>query len=200
MVHYRQLWRGRRRSTNSEPATSRSEPLTGTDLLVYSQTHLNKAARQLNERPRKTLAFETPAVSLTPVLRRPVEPAGVKRTRNDRFGSLGRYRTTAGNSDLAIPLAVAQKVRLTNLTHLTPRLTEGCFVLSTTQLEAEFVGKIEPAGLARANTGLKEISGSQRAIKKVLRFDGRALSSFDLGISEPRIGTNCVRTTARYAQ
>jgi IS30 family transposase len=33
----------------------------GDDLSVYSQAHLNKMARQLNERPRKTLGFETPA-------------------------------------------------------------------------------------------------------------------------------------------
>jgi hypothetical protein len=33
----------------------------GTNLSVYSQTHLNEVARQLNERPRKTLGFETPA-------------------------------------------------------------------------------------------------------------------------------------------
>jgi IS30 family transposase len=28
---------------------------------VYSQAYLNKVARQLNERPRKTLQFKTPA-------------------------------------------------------------------------------------------------------------------------------------------
>jgi IS30 family transposase len=32
-----------------------------TDLSVCSQAHRNKVARQLNERPRKTLGFEIPA-------------------------------------------------------------------------------------------------------------------------------------------
>jgi len=32
-----------------------------TDLPVYSQAHLNKVPHLLNERPRKTLGFETPA-------------------------------------------------------------------------------------------------------------------------------------------
>jgi IS30 family transposase len=40
----------------------------GTDLSRYSQAHLNKIALRLNQRPRKTLAFETPADRLRAVL------------------------------------------------------------------------------------------------------------------------------------
>ena len=48
-------------------------------LSAHSQAYLNKVARQLNERPRETLQFETQQRDLTPVLRRPVEPARQKR-------------------------------------------------------------------------------------------------------------------------
>jgi len=40
----------------------------GTDLAGYSQSYLNKIALRLNQRPRKTLGFETPADKLAAVL------------------------------------------------------------------------------------------------------------------------------------
>ena len=40
----------------------------GTNLSTFSQAHLNKIARRLNQRPRKTLGFETPADRLNAVL------------------------------------------------------------------------------------------------------------------------------------
>jgi IS30 family transposase len=40
----------------------------GTDLSTFSQAHLNKIALHLNQRPRKTLGFETPADRLNAVL------------------------------------------------------------------------------------------------------------------------------------
>jgi len=40
----------------------------GTDLSRYSQAALNRIARELNERPRKTLGFETPAAKLAAIV------------------------------------------------------------------------------------------------------------------------------------
>jgi IS30 family transposase len=40
----------------------------GTDLSPFSQAYLNKIAQRLNQRPRKTLGFETPADRLQRVL------------------------------------------------------------------------------------------------------------------------------------
>ena len=40
----------------------------GTDLSRFSQDYLNSIARRLNQRPRKTLGFETPADRLQAVL------------------------------------------------------------------------------------------------------------------------------------
>jgi len=51
----------------------------GTDFLSNSPAHLNYGARQLKERPYKTLEFESRQSGLTQVLHRPVEPASVKR-------------------------------------------------------------------------------------------------------------------------
>jgi IS30 family transposase len=52
----------------------------GTDLSVYSQAHLNKVARQLNERHGRRCNSRRQQRDLTPVLHRPVELAPCKRT------------------------------------------------------------------------------------------------------------------------
>jgi len=41
----------------------------GIDLRDFSQSDLNAIARRLNERPRKTLGFQTPAAMLEELLR-----------------------------------------------------------------------------------------------------------------------------------
>jgi predicted DNA-binding transcriptional regulator AlpA len=59
-----------RRWTSGRPSTAdaqgsngllRQYPPKGIDISGYSQAKLNAVARQLNERPRKTLGFQTPA-------------------------------------------------------------------------------------------------------------------------------------------
>jgi IS30 family transposase len=59
----------------------------GTDLSGYSQSYLNKIALRLNQRPRKTLGFETPADRLRAVLHRSVELTAISR-RSPSFLSL----------------------------------------------------------------------------------------------------------------
>ena len=52
----------------------------GTDLSAISQEQLDQVELLLNQRPRKTLGFQTPASKLQAVLRRPSEPAAVTGT------------------------------------------------------------------------------------------------------------------------
>jgi IS30 family transposase len=52
----------------------------GTDLSVHSQAHLNKVARQLTNDHVRPCNLKPQQRDLTPVLRRPVEPAPYERT------------------------------------------------------------------------------------------------------------------------
>lgn len=54
----------------------------GMDLSLYSQDELDIVARQLNERPRKTLGYSTLPSALTTLLRRPVESTAETRHRH----------------------------------------------------------------------------------------------------------------------
>jgi IS30 family transposase len=51
----------------------------GTDLSVHSQVQLDQVALRLNQRPRKTLGFETPASKLQASVASTSEPARLTR-------------------------------------------------------------------------------------------------------------------------
>ncbi len=67
----RKLWqRGPKESIN---CLFRQYFPKGTDFVRHSRDHLNKVARQLNERPARSWSSKPWRSGLTPVLRRPVE-------------------------------------------------------------------------------------------------------------------------------
>ena len=57
----------------------------------YTQSELDKVALRLNQRPRKTLGFQTPRVSFEPVLRRPIKTTALIGHRHLRRGSPHRH-------------------------------------------------------------------------------------------------------------
>jgi IS30 family transposase len=61
------------RGTNGTNGFLRQHVPKGPDLSGYSEAQLNAMARQLNERPRKTLNFETPAERFHQTVARSVE-------------------------------------------------------------------------------------------------------------------------------
>jgi IS30 family transposase len=64
----RQQLPGQRGSNENTNGLLRQYFPRGTDLSRFSQAHLNRIALRLNQRPRKTLGFETPADRLRAVL------------------------------------------------------------------------------------------------------------------------------------
>ena len=92
----------------------------GTDLSRFSQAYLNGIALRLNQRPRKTLAFETPANRLQLVLRRSVEITPQKRTSLMRSGTSDLCQKETSRQSASARRAIKTKRRVS----LTPQSTK----------------------------------------------------------------------------
>jgi len=64
-----------------------------TDLSVYSQSELDKVALRLNQRPRKTLDFQTPASKLQACVASPVETARILSNFASNLPKSGLFRS-----------------------------------------------------------------------------------------------------------
>jgi hypothetical protein len=68
----------------------------GTDLSVHSQAHLDKIALRLNQRPRKTLGFQTPASKLQASVASTVWTGGAYRTSEVLLQMVGNHQWLLG--------------------------------------------------------------------------------------------------------
>src|ERR1700689_1882083 len=68
----------------------------GTDFSRISQSYLNEIALRLNQRPRKTLGFQTPADSLQGVLPSQVEPPTYRTSPRERLAKQMPSRSVQG--------------------------------------------------------------------------------------------------------
>ncbi len=64
----------------STSTLTNTEAPKGTDLSVHGSGYLDFVAAELNNRPRKTLAWKTPAEALDTLLSKPSNPPGVAMT------------------------------------------------------------------------------------------------------------------------
>lgn len=104
----------------------------GTDLSVHSQEELNEIARQLNERPRKTLEYETPADRYNRCL------ATIHETKNSSRRESCRFQTVRPHKPQR-HLRIYRSIR-NRWTHPHRENSQTAKIIDLDQIEIHFVG------------------------------------------------------------